>query len=224
MNAQQMIQKLQLRFNDSDITQDILLSMINDEIREIQSEGNFSGEIQTNTISFTNGTSYKDLTTLDTPIYIKQGGIMNVWYGSKSPNYKLKYLPENLRESLDYTDTGTPLYYWLNGNILNVFPILDATTNIIVESYNVIPEIISTTTEIPLPREHQMVVYYGVGRDLCQLFEDYNNKLTYFEEKFDDAKTKLLSAGGTSESYRQFNRVLIDTNPLSQYDLPIIPN
>ena len=68
-----------------------------------------------------------------------------------------------------------------------------------------------------------MVIYYGVARDLCQMFEDYNNKLTYFEDKFAGAKDKLLSAGNTSENYRQFNRVYVDDNPLSQYQLPIVP-
>ena len=93
MTVSQIITKIQARFNDSDITQDLLLSMINDEIREIQSEGNFQAEIVESTISFTAGTSSKDLSTLDTPLYIKAGGILNVWYGSKNPAYKSNSLP-----------------------------------------------------------------------------------------------------------------------------------
>jgi hypothetical protein len=222
MTVQAMIQKLQLRFNDSDITQDVLLSMINDEITEIQSEGNFGAEIGINTIAFTSGTSFKNLASLDTPLYIKQGGIMNVWYGSQNPTYRLRYIQENERQLLDYTETGTPRYYWLDGDILNIFPILAENTNIIVQSYNVIGVLTSTASEIPLPREHQMTVFYGVGRDLCQLFEDFNDKLSFYEAKFESAKTKLLSSGGTAEIYNQFNPRLVDNNPLGAYQLPII--
>lgn len=220
MTVQKMIQKILLRFNDSDIDQDMVLDMVNDEITEIQSEGNFASEVKDHTIPFIAGTSFKDTSSLDTPVYIKAGGILNVWYGSKSPAYKLAYLSANLREKIDYTTTGTPLYYWQEGNNLVVYPMLDENRDILVEAYTVIDEV-SLADEIPLPREHQMTVFYGVARDLCQLFEDFNSKLTYYDDKFEDAKSKLFSTIGTSESYKQFNRRLIDDNPLSYYKLPI---
>lgn len=221
MTVSELISRVQNRFNDSSIESSVVLQFINDTIRDIQSSGMFPFEYATASLVYTTGENSNDLTAESTPIYIKNGGIMRVYYDAKQPSKLLTYKNLSARDDLDFTTTGAPTYYWMGGDILYIYPKADQNRTIYIDYYKVLDQLTSTSDNIPIPREHQNLIYYGVGRALCEYLEELGTaRQSYFEANYINDKRKLLSSLETQGIYDQRNTEDIRTiNDI--YQLPI---
>lgn len=104
-----------------------------------------------------------------TSTYAKPFGfkkILGVWKGAVKPSNKLGSITRKEREAYDFTQSGVPTKYYLQGNSLIIYPLPDQTYTLTIEAIVQVPDLMAVSDEPVFDSDYHYLIALGAAASL----------------------------------------------------------